>query len=127
MKVGIFLGTTGGKAKLAYLYAFADGIKKHGDIPILHKGSDYINCDIALIFGFYGKNLGELHKTRRAIFTRHTDAGKNCVFLDADLLRFAGKIRAERADDPTQHLRVSYGSIYPGEAEYFNKNSNSKR
>jgi len=127
MKVGIFLGTTGGKSKLAYLHAFADGIKKYGDIAILHEGRKYISCDIALIFGFYGKNLGDLHKTRKLIFSKHTNAGKKCIFLDADLLRFAGEIRAERADDPTQHLRVSYGSIYPGEAEYFNKNSDSKR
>lgn len=125
MKVGIFLNTTSGPDKQEYLYKFARGVARLGDEVVLAKKSKYVDCDLALIFGFYNKNISgqSTHLYRKKIFEEHTKRGKKCLFIDADLFRFAGKIVAKKASDPTHHVRIAYGSIYPDEANYFNKNS----
>lgn len=127
MKVCAFLQTASGEDKKQYMLDFVTGVRKHKDLGIAIDKNKYVPCDIALIFGFYGKNLGHTQEIRRLIYEEQKKVNKFHMFLDADLLRFAGKIKAESASDPTQHLRVSYGSIFPDKARYFNDDSPSDR
>ncbi len=123
MKVGIFLNTTSGSAKQEYMMKFAEGVKRSRDTPLYIRGNQYVDCDIALIFGFYCKNLNKTHLLRRKVYLEQSKRNKKCIFIDADLFRFAGKIVANKSSDPSHHVRLAYGSIYPGEAEYFNCDS----
>lgn len=123
MKVCAFLQTASGEDKKQYMRDFANGVRRHKDQGVVIDKDKYLPCDIALIFGFYGKNLGHTQEFRKLIYEEHKKLKKQHIFLDADLLRFAGKIKAEKASDPTQHLRVSYNSIFPDKAKYFNEES----
>ncbi len=126
MKVGIFLSTTSeNKEKRKYLEAFGDGIKnKSQDRFFITTSTKYIECDLAVIFGFYGLSVGEVHKVRKNIYTEHTiKRKKNCVFIDADLFKFLGNQKPKE----NTHVRISYGSIFFDKALHFNENSNSRR
>lgn len=127
MKVGIFLATTSeNKEKKKYLDAFAEGIQNSGsrDQCFSTKSPGYKDCHVAVIFGFYGLNLGNVHKVRKSIYTEHTIKRKrNCIFIDADLFKNIG--HNETKD--TTHVRISYGSIFFDEAFHFNENSDQKR
>jgi len=128
MKVGIFLATTSGKAKQDIMRSFAAGVKASGDLAKIFDKREYRKCDLALIFGFYNdQNMGAIQSFRKKVYETHESRGRKCLFVDADFLRFAGKIRAEAPDDPTQHLRISHGSIFPSRANYFNEFSDNRR
>src|SRR5688500_14852206 len=122
MKIGIFLSTTSeNEYKKRYMEGFANGIKlSSNDSVFITKSKEYIDCDIAVIFGFYGINIGEMQAVRKTIYTEHTiKRKKNCIFIDADLFRFLG----DETEEDTTHVRLSYKSIYFNQAEHFNKNS----
>lgn len=126
MKIGIFLSTTSeNKEKKKYLEAFAQGIKNVGmDNYFLTKEKKYIDCDIAVIFGFYGISCGEIQRNRKLIFKEHTLKNrKKCIFIDADLFKFLGN---QKKDENT-HVRISYNSIFFDQAIHFNENSDSLR
>jgi hypothetical protein len=124
MKIGVFYGTCSpNPEKKKYLDAFIESSKHFkGDtfIPVSH--NRYVDCDVAIIFGFYGVNMGELHKTRKHIYTQHTNRGKKCIFIDADLFRFLG----DKNKDDT-HVRISYKSIFFNEAIHFNEKYDDSR
>jgi hypothetical protein len=105
------------------LISFANGVKKHNDSVILVNNDKYTDCDIAVIFGFYGKNLSDVHKVRKEVYSKHVSLKKHCIFLDADLFKYAGN----KSDESLQHLRISYKSIYPDSAVYLNDDCDSKR
>lgn len=130
MKVGIFLNTVGhgrNGEKKHILYKFKEGVEKTQDSVFLYDKDQYKKCDIAVIFGFFGKNLGHIQRVRKKIYREHTKRGKRCVFIDADPFRHAGKIKPKSQLDLTHYFRISFGSIYPGDAYYFNENSPSDR
>ena len=121
MKVGIFLKTTGGSEKLQILKSFAKGVSSFGDYAIMVPERKYVSCDIALIFGFYSKNRSALQDFRKTIFETHTSFGKKCVFIDADPLKYAGEIKAERTSSPNMYFKIPYESIYYDKSKFFNK------
>jgi hypothetical protein len=128
MKVGIFLQTTSGEAKRNIMLKFAEGVNRAGDEAVISDKRRYQKCDIALIFGFYNPhNLGAMQAFRKEVHEQHSRRGRHCVFIDADLLRFAGKVRADTANHPAQHIRISHGSVFPSRAHYFNEKSPSDR
>lgn len=116
MKVGIFFNTSSPNIeKKKYLDGFLEAakyFKKDTFIPVT--GNKYVDCDIAIVFGFYGVNMGELHKIRKLIYHQHTKKGKKCIFIDADLFRFIGT-------NENTHVRISYKSIFFNEAIHFNE------
>lgn len=125
MKVGVFLSTVSeNPEKRKYLDGFYSGINRNRiDRCFLSKGNDYRECDLAIIFGFYGINMGNIHKARKHIYTEHTiKRKKNCIFVDADLFRFLG----ENTEDTT-HVRVCYQSIFFDKSIHFNDNSDNSR
>jgi hypothetical protein len=126
MKVGIFLSTTSeNQEKRKYLDGFAEAIDKvGGDKYFLSKENKYSPCDLAIVFGFYGLSLGEVHKIRKHIHTEHTiKRKKQCIFIDADLFKYLGN---QKKNENT-HVRISFGSIFFDKAIHFNENSDSKR
>jgi len=122
MKIGIFLDTAGIE-KQNILKAFAAGIEKSNNRADLIQGFKYKKCDIAVIFGFYAKNLKIRQAFRKEIFTKHSAQNKRCVFIDADPLKFAGNKYPKTIDGPLNYFRISHRSIYPDEANYFNEHS----
>lgn len=127
MNIGIFLATASeNNDKSKFLYGFDEGISIIGaDKHFITKSSIYKECDIAVIFGFYGVNLGEIHKIRKHIYTEHTKRGKQCIFIDADLFRFSGSQKLQI--NSNVHVRLSFGSIFFNKALHFNENSDSTR
>jgi hypothetical protein len=124
MKVGIFLKTTGPGEKEQVLLDFAKGVRAvgHDEVLIVPK-YQYTNCDIAVIFGFFGKNRGNIQNFRKTVFESHGMREKHCVFIEADPLKFAGKIIAGTSNSPVMYFKIPYKSVYYGESEFFNENS----
>lgn len=125
MNVGVFLSTTSEKfEKRKYLEAFYDGINSSKDTCFLTKSKNYVDCDIAIIFGFYGINFGDIHHVRKNVYVEHTlKQNKKCIFIDADLFKHAGA----KDQNINTHVRLSYGSIFFDQAEHFNQNCDSSR
>ena len=123
MKIGIFLKTTSGSDKESVLKHFAKGIKKHGDKVIICNQRKYEDCDIAVIFGFFGQNRGAMQDFRRKVYQKHTRRGKPCIFIESDLLKMAGDIKAYDDTCDSMHYRIPFGSVYFGAAQYFNESS----
>ena len=123
MKIGIFLKTTSGADKESVLRDFATGIQKHGDKVTIYKGRNYEECDIAVIFGFFGQNRGPMQDFRRKVYQKHRKRNKHCIFIESDLLKMAGSIKAYNDTYPSMHYRIPFKSVYYGESEFFNKNS----
>lgn len=125
MNIGVFLSTTSEKfEKRKYLESFYDGINSSNDTCFLTKSKDYIECDVAVIFGFYGINFGDIHHVRKNVYVEHTlKQNKKCIFIDADLLKHSGK----HDQNTNTHVRLSYGSIFFDKAEHFNSNCDSVR
>tara|TARA_A100001011_G_scaffold396858_1_gene496119 strand:- start:3924 stop:4880 length:957 start_codon:yes stop_codon:yes gene_type:complete len=123
MKVGIFLKTTGPGEKQRVLLDFAKGVEKvKSDQLLVSSKYEYADCDIAVIFGFFGKNRGNTQNFRKTIYDTHTARKKHCIFIEADPLKYAGKIIAERSSSPVMYFKLPYKSVYYGDSEYFNKN-----
>ena len=130
LKVGIFLETVGNSStdsKRRILHSFAEGVRKSEDRAIIVNKPEYRNCDIALIFGFYGQNLGYTQSVRKKVFKAHLARGKKCIFIDADPLKYAGTNLPKNQIDPLHYLRVSHTSVYPSDGYYFNEGSPSDR
>ena len=126
MNIGVFLSTTSEKfEKKKYLESFYEGINMwKKDTCFLTKSKEYVDCDIAIIFGFYGINLGDIHTTRKNIYLEHTvKRNKKCIFIDADLLKHSGK----KDQTINTHVRISYDSIFFDKAKHFNANSDNTR
>jgi hypothetical protein len=75
--------------------------------------------DIAVVFGYF-PTVPKTDTTmfRKTIKNFQTKAGKQCIFVDSDIFR--GTTEKEYAKHT--HYRMAYGSIYPGEANFFNNN-----
>jgi len=123
MKIGIFLRTTSGADKESVMLDLAKGIEKCGDRAVIYKHRAYEDCDIAVIFGFFGQNRGILQDFRRKVYQKHTRRKKHCIFIESDLLKMAGDIKAKDDTSPSMHYRVPFKSVYFGESEFFNQNS----
>lgn len=119
MRVGIFYNTSSpNPEKKKYLDGFLEAAKNFkSDTFIPVHANKYVDCDIAIIFGFFGVNMGELHKARKMVYTQHTKKNRNCIFIDADLFRFLG----DRNNEDNTHVRLSYKSIFFNEAIHFNE------
>ena len=80
MKVGIFLKTTGPGEKQRVLLDFAKGVEKvKSDQLLVSSKYEYADCDIAVIFGFFGKNRGNTQNFRKTIYDTHTARKKHCI------------------------------------------------
>lgn len=125
MNIGVFLATTSDKfEKRKYLDAFYDGINNFSnDTCFLTKSKEYVDCDIAVIFGFYGINLGDIHHVRKNVFLEQTKKNRKCIFIDADLFKHSGS----KDQNINTHIRLSYGSVFFDEAEHFNHNCDPSR
>lgn len=130
MKVGVFLNTVSSNKtnkKRDILLSFAEGVKKNREKIKIIEHSGYEPCNVAVIFGFYGNNLGSTQKTRKLIYKEHTKKGRKCIFIDADPLKNAGRNPVSKETGSNHFFRISYNSIFPNQAMYFNENSPGDR
>lgn len=118
LKICIFLKTASNannENKTKYMTAFYNGVKLSSDdeVKIIHDAK-YEKCDLAVIFGFYGKNMGDLQKFRKHIYKNQKENNKECIFIDADLFRFLGKKGEldKNNDNQNTFVRLSYKSIF---------------
>lgn len=129
MKVGIFAATSHDNTKKTkYLDALNTCINNTGiDKSFITNSNSYVECDLAVIFGFFGKRLGDVQRVRKNVYKAHPN--KNFIFLDADLFRFLGSNGKldKQNDDKNTFVRFTYGSIMFDKGTSFNKNCDSKR
>lgn len=117
----VFRRTASNGAKQDIFDAFLAGAQKEGGNITADKKRVYRPCDIAVMLGFFPIPTDTGNQAfRKEIFDAQNAAGKKCIFVDSDLYLNIGNVKHV-------HFRLSYGSVYPEEAEYFNENSPSDR
>lgn len=130
MKVCIFSQTSSkAKDKIKYMNAFYNGIKHIGvdDVEMINN-LVYEKCDIAIIFGFYGQNMGDIQKFRKHIYKNQIKNNKECIFIDADLFRFLGENGAKdkNNDNENTFVRLPYKSVFFDKMKSFDDDDNRR-
>jgi hypothetical protein len=119
MKIGIFYNTCSTNSlKYEYMKCFAEGVFTVNDDKVIEVFSNkYVECDIAVIFGFFSKyDLSKKGAMRKSIYDAHTARRKKCIFIDTDIFKNSSKLFED--DD---FCRVSYNSIFFDRAIHFNE------
>jgi len=96
---------------------FCQGVTASGDAAILHKGTDAIPCDVALIQGFvheHGKDSPHLRLRKAAIDLQKTN-NKRSLIVDSNLFLYSNK------ENPMHYLRYSFDGVFPTTGFYFDK------
>lgn len=108
MKITCFLNTAANH-KREYIRNFGLGIEKTGDKVYYHEETNYIETDVAIIFGFKSASVtNKMHTLRQSIFD--SQKNKKIFFIDSNAFKQYEKVI---------YHRYPFKSIFPHEAEYF--------
>lgn len=118
MKVIVYDATANSRSenelKHRLLRAFYDGIKIHEKNVKLETREHITDCDVAVIMGYFHFDAKYKTNIRRHIYNYQKAQGKEIIFIDSDVFKSVAA-----AKDP--YVRVCSGSIYPDEADFWNK------
>ena len=108
MKITCFLNTAAGH-KREYIRNFGLGIEKTGDKVYYHEETNYVETDVAIIFGFKSAAVSnKMHTLRQNVFDSQNN--KKIFFIDSNAFKQYEKII---------YHRYPFKSVFPHEAEYF--------
>ena len=108
MRVTCFLNTAAGH-KRDYIKNFGLGIEKTGDTVYYHEETNYVDTDVAVIFGFKSSSVtNKMHTLRQNVFD--SQKNKKIFFIDSNAFKQYEKII---------YHRYPFKSVFPHEAEYF--------
>jgi hypothetical protein len=86
MDVGIFYESDAEEAAREVLKGFATGVRMAGDRLRVSKIEQYVDCDVAVMFGLYKKKFPHT-KPRRRIWNQHRSQGKPVLVLDSGYVK----------------------------------------
>lgn len=122
MKVVSFLGgiplRNKNPAKPEMLKRFIQGVNQNGDNGIVHEGTTYVDCDVAVLQGFVhelGKSAPHL-QFRKLVLDQNTKSPKRCVIIDSNMFSYA----TGSEHNNTEMLRFSFDGIFPNTGDYCN-------
>lgn len=128
MKVVSYLGVVPEKNKSIekpmLLELFVKGVNVVGDTGVLHRGSNLVDCDVAIIQGWQhqrGKSSGHLALRQRIIDTQIT---KNRYVISADSNLF---LYFTKNNEPHHYLRYGINGVFPNTAMYCDDKPNPER
>lgn len=102
---------------------FITGVNAAGDLGIAHRGTNVLDCDVALIQGFVhenGKSLPHLMVRKNAIDLQKKNK-KRSLIVDSNLFLYAD------AGNTKRYLRYSFDGIFPTTGFYFDKDIDPNR
>lgn len=121
MKVCSFLGGIPPKNKNpnkpVMLKSFIEGVNAVGDIGQVIEGTNYVDCDVAVLQGFVhedGKQAPHL-SFRKLVHERNTIKPKRCVIIDSNMFSYhTGKL------GDSGMCRYSFDGVFPTTGDYTN-------
>ena len=102
---------------------FVAGVQAVGDNGILHRGTNVIDADVALIQGYvhvHGKSAPHLQVRRNAI-DYQKKRNKRSLIVDSNLFLY------KDASNSKRYLRYSFDGVFPNTGFYFDKDIDSTR
>lgn len=102
---------------------FCQGVNNIGDVGLAHRGTNIIDCDVAVLQGFvheHGKDAPHL-RLRKAVIDQQKNRGKHTLVVDSNLFLYADP------GNTKTYLRYSFDGVFPTTGFYFDKEVDSTR
>ena len=103
-------------AKVEILERMIQGVVATGNNGILHRGSDLIDCDVAMIQGWsheHGKRRAHL-QLRESVYHHQRSQSRRTLIVDSNLFNYRAPVT------PVTYHRYSFDGVFPTTGNYFN-------
>lgn len=104
------------------LIKFVQGVNTGTDTGILHKNSNLLDCDVAVIQGWVHAHIDSQHlRLRKNVIQHQLSCKKYVCVADANLFLYAD------LKNTHEYLRYSFNGVFPDTGIYFDNNPDPSR